>query len=320
MKYVYIKDFGKIVEKIDLEEEAKWIHLKYARGTFHKTAYILRNDPEVAQDTIDKFLRDCNASEEIIADINNPLKKDQSSTEKNFQEFINFLVKTSSVHIMGAVALGLSIFTGYELGVRMDERLNNYPSFTVIGLMFGLVTGCLIGYVMMYKYLNILSTQNIKNLDKRKISAENAVWSTIEATLYDVQRAVKNYSADLPKGISRTILVKADNSIDFDKLAPYLNGIPSKSFFMSKETFEIFEEKDKQIPPIMDNIQKAVYMFYKTNGKYPMMPYDALNRINYYQLLQDHYIQEKPEIDLYLTDYNGLITHIKPHKKRAGGF
>lgn len=320
MKYVFIKELGKVVEKIDLEEGSKWIHIKYARGTFHKTAYILRNDSQVAQETVDRFLRDCNASEEIISDLKNPMKRDDKSIERNYQEFINFLVKTSSVHIMGAFALGLSIFAGYELGARLDERMNNYPSFTVIGLMFGLVVGCLIGYVMMYKYLGILSKKHIKNLDKRKISPENIEWPIIEASLYDVQRAVKNYSADLPKGISRTILVKEDCSIDFQKLAPYLKGIPNKPYYMSKETYEIFAENEKQIPPILDTIQKAVYMFYKANGKYPMMPYDPLHRVNYYQLMQDHYIQEKPEIDLYLTEYNGLITHIKPPKKHAGGF
>ncbi|WP_147533422.1 AtpZ/AtpI family protein [Bacillus marasmi] len=320
MKYVFIKELGKVVEKIDLEEEAKWIHIKYARGSFHKTAYILRNDQKVAQDTLEKFLRDCNASEEIIADLKNPLKKDVKSAEKNFQEFINFLIKTSSVHIMGAFALGLSIFAGYLLGARLDERLNNYPSFTVIGLMFGLVVGCLIGYVMMYKYLGILSKKQIKSLDKRKISPENVEWLVIEATLYDVQRAVRNYAADLPKGISRTILVKEDYSLDFQKLAPYLKGIPSKSFYMSKETYDIFEEKDKHIPPIMDTVQRAVNMFYRANEKYPLMPYDPMHRVNYYQLLQEHYLLEKPEIELYLTEYNGIITHIKPQKKRAGGY
>jgi hypothetical protein len=322
MKYVYIKELGKVVEKIDLEEGTKWIHIKYARGNFHKTAYIIRNDSSGTQDSIEKFLKDCNASDEIIADIKNPLKKDKKSLETNFQEFINFLVKTSSVHIMGAIALGLSIFGGYQLGAKMDERLQNYPSFTVIGLMFGLVVGCLIGYVMMYKYLGILSKKEIAKVraDKRKISSEDMEWPIIEVPLYDVERAIRNFSADLPKGIRRTILVKEDNSIDFKQLAPYLKGIPTKPFYMSKETYDIFEEKDKQLPPVIDMVQKAVYLFYKANEKYPVMPYDSLHRINYYQLLQEHYLQEKPIIVLYLTEYNGLITHKKPQKKRVGGF
>lgn len=322
MKNVYIKEIGKIVEKIDLEEEAKWVHIKYARGKFNKTAYIIKNDSIVAQDTIENFLKDCNASDEIIADLKNPLKKGQQSVEANYQEFINFLAKTSSVHIMGAIALGLSIFAGYQLGVKMDERLNNYPSFTVIGLMFGLAVGCLIGYVMMYKYLGILTKKEIQKgkADNRKMSTVDIEWPIIDVTLYDVQRAVRNFSADLPKGINRTILVQADNGIDFKQLAPYLKGLPSKSFYMSKETYEIVEEKDKHIALVIDRIQRAVYLFYKANGQYPVMPYDSLHRINYYQLLQNHYITEKPNIDLYLTEYNGLITHIKPQKKRAGAY
>ncbi|MGJ7919020.1 AtpZ/AtpI family protein [Neobacillus sp. LXY-4] len=323
MKNIYIKELGRVVEKIELEEAPKWVNIKYARGNFHKTAYIIKNDPDVAKDAIENFLKDCNASEEIIDDIKNPLKKGKKSVETNLQEFINFLIKTSSVHIMGGVALGLSIFAGYQLGAKMDEQLNNYPSFTVIGLMFGLVVGILIGYVMMYKYIGILSKQGIARRKPIKVSKTNDAvieWPIIEPTLHDVQRAVRNFSADLPKGISRTILVKADNSIDFEKLAPYLKGIPNKPFYMSKETYEIFEEKDKHIPPILDKVQKAVYLFYKATEKYPMMPYDTLHRVNYYQLLQDHYLTEKPDIELYITEYNGLITHKKPQKKQAGGY
>lgn len=320
MKNVFIREIGKVVEKIDLDEETKWIHIKYARGNFHKTAYIIKNDPDGAENSIENFLKDCSASNEIIADLKNPLKKGKQRAEIHYQEFINFLVKTSSVHIMGAISLGLSIFAGYQLGVRMDERLNNYPSYTVIGLLFGLVVGCLIGYVMMYKYLGILSKKNIDKSDKRLISTDKFEWPIIDVTLYDVQRAVRNYSADLPKGIDRTVLVLADNKIDLKQLAPYLKGIPSKPYYMSKETYDIFEEKDKHIPPVIDMVQKAVYLFYKANKQYPTMPYDRLHRINYYQLMQDHYINEKPSIELYLTEYNGLITHIKPQKKQVGSF
>jgi hypothetical protein len=322
MKNVFIKEHGPIVEKIELQEEEKWIYVKYARGDFHKTAYIIKNDPDVAKETLTTFLKDCHASEEIIEDVNNPLKKGKKAVETNFQEFIHFLIKTTSVHIMGAFALGLSIFAGYKLGARLDEQLNNYPSYTVIGLMFGLVVGCLIGYVMMYKYLVMRPK---KNTNKQKFpnihaASESNEWPLIEATLDDVKRAVRDFAQDLPKGIKRTILVKPDNSIDFEKLAPYLKGIPNKTFYMSKETYEIFEEKDKHIPPIIDKVQKAVYLFYKEHGQYPMMPHDPLHRVNYYQLFQEHYLMEIPGIDLYLTEYNGLITHMKPQKKTKGIF
>lgn len=321
MKSTYIKEHGKVVEIIELEEEPKWINIKYARGNFHKTAYVIKHDPETANNYIENFLKDCRASEEIINDLKNPLKKGKKGIETNLQEFVNFLVKTSSVHIMGGIALGLSIFAGYQLGAKMDEQLHNYPSYTVIGLLCGLVIGCLIGYVMMYKYLGILSKKVIAKTKvpvKRKDTEEAVEWPTIETTVPDVRYAVRQFSDDLPKGINRTILVKDDNSINFERLAAYLKGIPSRPFYMSKETYEIFDEKDKNIPPVIDKVQKAVYLFYKKNKEYPAMPYDSLHRVNYYQLLQEHYLDEKPAIELYLTDYHGLITHLKPQKKRVG--
>ncbi len=322
MKSTYLKEHGKVMEMIELEEEQKWFNIKYIRWNFRKTAYVIKHNQETTNNYIENFLKDCHASEEIINDLKNPLKKGNKGIETSLQEFVNFLVKTSSIHIMGGIALGLSIFGGYQLGAKMDEHLHNYPSYTVIGLLCGLVVGCLIGYIMMYKYLGILSKKGkpkTKTQDHRKNIEEAVKWPTLESTLYDVRYAVKQFSDDLPKGINRTILVKEDNSINFDQLAPYLHGIPSKPFYMSKETFDIFEEKDKNIPPIIDKVQKAVNLFYKKNNTYPAMPYDSFHRVNYFQLLQDHYLDEMPSIELYITEYHGLLTHLRPQKKRVGG-
>jgi len=35
-------------------------------------------------------------------------------------------------------------------------------------------------------------------------------------------------------------------------------------------------------------------------------------------LIQEHYLDQIPEIELYITDYDGLISHHKPKKKQAG--
>lgn len=123
----------------------------------------------------------------------------------------------------------------------------------------------------------------------------------------------------MPAGINRTILIKEDYSIDFEQLAPYIGGIPTRPFYMSKETYEIFEEKEMELPPIIDKVQKAVNLYYKVNNRYPIKPYDSLHRVNYYQLIQGHYLDEKPETDLYFTDYDGLITSLKPNRKKLGG-
>jgi hypothetical protein len=138
----------------------------------------------------------------------------------------------------------------------------------------------------------------------------------IEVTKEQVRDAIRNYSEELPKGVYRTILVNDDFSIDFEKLIPILKGIPSKPFYMSKETYDIFEESEKNIPLLMDKIQKAVDAYYKDNQQYPILKFDPLRRVNYYLLNDDHYIDIHPEIVFYITKYDGIISHIKPEDLR----
>jgi len=142
----------------------------------------------------------------------------------------------------------------------------------------------------------------------------------IEVTIDQVRNAIRKFSEALPKGAYRTILVQDDNSIDFNQLAPILDGIPNKKFYMSKETYDLFEENDKHIPHEMDIVQKAVDQYVQDHKEYPMLKFDPLRRVNYYQLLQDHYLKTAPNIQFYITDLDGLITHIKPNKQNSSFF
>ncbi|KLT19967.1 hypothetical protein AA980_00535 [Neobacillus vireti] len=142
-------------------------------------------------------------------------------------------------------------------------------------------------------------------------------YPVIDVTIEDVRKAVRTFSDKLPKGVYRTILVLDDNSIDYQQLAPMLGGIPAKKFYMSKETYDLFEESEKQIPIEMDIVQKAVDQYVKERKEYPILKYDPLRRVNYYQLLQEHFLKTAPEIQFYITDLDGLITHIKPQKKTS---
>jgi len=146
---------------------------------------------------------------------------------------------------------------------------------------------------------------------------ESKNYPIIEVTVEDVRRSVRTFSNNLPKGVFRTILVQEDNSIDFKQLASILGGIPSKKFYMSKETYDLFEENEKQIPLEMDIVQKAVDQYVKEHKEYPMLKFDPQHRVNYYQLLQDKYLKDSPKTQFYITDLDGLITHIRPQKKTS---
>jgi hypothetical protein len=154
---------------------------------------------------------------------------------------------------------------------------------------------------------------------KRKLNQKNIPkqpsYPTIEISKEQVREAIRKYSDQLPKGVYRTILVKDDHSIDFNQLLPILKGIPSKSFYMSKETYDIFDEDEKHIPMLMDKVQKAVDAYYKDHQQYPILAFDSLKRVNFYLLLNQHYIDFQPEIEFYITEYDGIVSHLKPQKR-----
>jgi F0F1-type ATP synthase assembly protein I len=226
------------------------------------------------------------------------------SQDKNIQ--VKKRRKEANFYIMFGIALVTAIFGGCTLGILLESTFGLPLTVTYIGVL-GMAAGILLLY---------------KKIESRKKAAEvykeGNQWPEIEVTVEDVRKAIRGYSDQLPKGVYRTILVNDDHSIDFEQLASTLKGIPSKKFYMSKETYDIFEENEKEIAITLDMVQKAVDLYVKENKQFPMLPYDPLNRVNYYQLMQAHCLDVHPDIELYITDYDGLVTHKKPKKNSTG--
>lgn len=320
MKANLIREHGKLVERFEIDDEPDYVYIQYFKGKFENSALILKNTPNAVHDYLEKYYKDYHVSEELQKEASKFFKqKGQLKADSNMQEFINFLTITLSLNLMVGAALVISIYGGYRLGELLDGRFPlDHHAFTIIGGLFGLIVGALVGYVMIYHYFGKHSKKMrgmAPSLKQEKNPGEE--WPVIETSIDDVREAVRLFSRDLPKEMDRAFIVKNDYSIDFQMIAAYLGGIPSKPFYMSKETYEIFEEK--RIPPIIDKVQKAVNLFYKTNKILPVRPYDQLHRVNYDQLLQEHYLEEKPELELYFADYKNLITNRKPEKTRQEG-
>lgn len=176
--------------------------------------------------------------------------------------------------------------------------------FIIVGIL--IVIG-IIGFIR-----NISSNKKWRSQTLKQREDEPEQSSPIEVTMEEIRHAVRKFSDQLPKGVYRTILVRDDHSIDYKHIAPILGGIPSKNFYMSKETYDLFEESEKHIPPVMDIVQKAVDQYVKDHKEYPMLKFDAERRVNYYQLLEHHYLKAVPDIQFYITKLDGLITHVKP--------
>ncbi|MGB8000323.1 MAG: DUF3939 domain-containing protein [Anaerobacillus sp.] len=137
----------------------------------------------------------------------------------------------------------------------------------------------------------------------------------IDTTIHDIRRAVSLFADWKREGISLKVLVKDDNEIDSTLLAPHLGGIPSESFFMSKETFELFEYKDRHIPYWIDTVQKAVDSYFYSENEPPVIEGDPFRKISFYKLERRALLHERPPLDFYLTDQERMISHRKPEKE-----
>lgn len=144
--------------------------------------------------------------------------------------------------------------------------------------------------------------------NKKVEQEENRSWPTIVATIDDVNKAIRKYHSEIPKGASLRVLVNDDATIDYALLAPYLNGIPSQMFYMSKETFELFDVPE--LPLLMDKVQRAVDQYVEAYHKAPVIEGDPYYKVSYLKL-QD-FLHERPQVDFYITSEEHLITHIKP--------
>jgi hypothetical protein len=132
----------------------------------------------------------------------------------------------------------------------------------------------------------------------------------VSATVDDVKRIIREFEQHLPKGINRTVLIGQDNEINFQLLAPVMGGIPQERYYMSRETFEIFQEEDKHIAIWLDVVQKAVDDYITEEKDIPVLPGDNRKKISYTLLQNNYYLKEKPPLDFYLTDLEDMISHV----------
>jgi hypothetical protein len=235
------------------------------------------------------------------------IMKSKTERHQNTYHSWSLFVRRTGFKLFLVIAFIIVLLISYKLGTSLANLLVLTQWVTTIGVLT-VPAGILFIY-------NLVRSK--KNNRKVSLKGEHA-WPVIEPSIEDVRKAVRAYSEKLPKGVYRTILVREDNSINFEQLAPIMKGIPSRKFYMSKETYDIFNEDEKEIAITIDTVQKAVDLYVKENKQYPKLQYDPLNRVNYYQLMQAHCLNFTPEIELYITDYDGLVTHIRPKKNSTG--
>lgn len=265
------------------------------------------------------FFKENTVSEDIQKDERKFLKQEENLEGFQWKQVIDFLSKALSSKIALGVTTALSVYGGYKLGTNLDNRFHFYPLFTFLCLMAGIGIGGLTTYMMILKFFKPNKENTLANIpttaSSSKATHPKQNYPIINVTIDQVRQAIRTFSDQLPKGVYRTILVKDDNEIDFTMLAHILGGIPSDKFYMSKETYDLFTEAEKLIPYEMDMVQKAVDLYVKDHKEFPMLTFDPLRRVNYFQLIQEHYLKAPPETQFYMTDLDGLITHLEPGRK-----
>ncbi|MBB5175064.1 DUF3939 domain-containing protein [Texcoconibacillus texcoconensis] len=142
---------------------------------------------------------------------------------------------------------------------------------------------------------------------KRRKAKEKAEDHVVDVSLSEVRSAVNTYADSLQPGISLRSLVNEKGEIDGKRLAPILGGVPARPFYMSKETFEIFE--DPKYVEWIDDVQVACDQYLKAHGEYPIMN-NKDREISYHKLR--HFLKEQPDIPLYLHPKDKMITHRHP--------
>ncbi|EOS56896.1 DUF3939 domain-containing protein [Paenibacillus barengoltzii] len=144
---------------------------------------------------------------------------------------------------------------------------------------------------------------------KKRKPKQVTIPTAIKVTLDEVRRAVLRYEADMPEGINRLSLLLPDGSLDMKRLSRYLGGVTDQRFYLSRETYEIFPEEERDIPYYLDMVQAAVDHYVEERGKLPVLEDSRQLEVDYRLLVREHYLKEMPPFPLYVTDQEMLLTH-----------
>lgn len=148
--------------------------------------------------------------------------------------------------------------------------------------------------------------------NKKKKNEDQEQLEIKDLSLKEVRKAIHEFSDHLPDGVELRTVINEDLTLDYNLLAPYLKGIPKNTYYMSKETYELFEEQDHQLALDLDLVQRAVDHYIQQNKELPVIEHDPYLKVNYFKLENAGLLHERPNRDFYMTDEEHMITYKKP--------
>ncbi|UOR13184.1 DUF3939 domain-containing protein [Halobacillus amylolyticus] len=151
-----------------------------------------------------------------------------------------------------------------------------------------------------------------KRKQKKDQSNKDDTPKVKDLSLGEVRKAVHMYADHKPSEIPLSVLIKSDLTLDYQLLSPYLDGIPKKRYYMSRETYELFTEENQQLARDLDRVQQAVDQYMQLTQEPPIIEGDPYKKVSYFMLEGLGLLSDRPERDFYLTNEEFMITYKKP--------
>ncbi|GEN57384.1 hypothetical protein GCM10012290_19860 [Halolactibacillus alkaliphilus] len=138
------------------------------------------------------------------------------------------------------------------------------------------------------------------------------IYPTKDMSLDELKQGIRQYINDLPNEVPLSTLINDDLTINYQKLAPYLNARPIQTYYMSKETYDIFDENQKQLAEDLDYIQRAVDQYIQLSNELPVIHGDPYLKVSYHKLMKRGLITYRPTHEFFIDSKDHLINYARP--------
>ncbi|WP_276692760.1 DUF3939 domain-containing protein [Exiguobacterium chiriqhucha] len=154
-------------------------------------------------------------------------------------------------------------------------------------------------------------TKSGKNWWQRMTQKDEVAEEEFDLTLPQLREAIHEYEQTLPKGVNRTVLLDETQEIDLARLKKHLPGKPRQRFYMSKETFHIVPEDERELVYEMDQVQRALDLYFEQEKKIPFRKFQQTLQLDLTRLREGGYLKVLPKRPYYVVDET-LIVSLEP--------
>ena len=143
---------------------------------------------------------------------------------------------------------------------------------------------------------------------KKKKSAPREL-ETMDLSLNDIRKAINDYAEKKSDRVPLSVIINEDLTIDYELLAHFIEGKPRKTFYMSRETYEVFEEENLQLAKDINMMQRAVDAYVQQEKELPIIEDDPYRRVNCYKLERLGLITHRPDREFYITKEEYMVDY-----------